>query len=726
MTSVLPNDDTRRGPDSGASKVRDAAEQIRAYLANQWKPIRLNGDTKRPVDEKWPDRWVSEEDLIAWHRRGGGIGIQVGPMSDHIACIDLDTPEARRLAPHFLPDTLKAGKEAEDLASHLVVRSEGISYLKIADGASEVISLKASGPANDHAGHQFCVAPSMHVTKGAYRWMPDFDPSRVRDMGPEALVEAVRRLGVTALILKYFPKDGRHEYSKAIAGTLLRRGYDAEGLADIMEIVWTEVRAPRDGVKNAAKNVFDTAERILDGKSVTGKTRLNEIVAGLGDSLVAAAGLKQRTDVGVEDGQDGRPQQLDDLELASRWLHKAKDVKFSAHGWMRYKDGHWHKVEDGLVSQAITRYLGRMPNTSVTANRVASVLRLAENESYVRTERWDANQDIIVCKNGTLDLRTFELREHRPEDYAMGGLAFDYDPSALAEAWDEFIGGHLGPEVWAFLQEFAGYSLTTDTSYELALWLLGAGGTGKSTFLEGLTSIMGNRVGRLSLSDIERSSFALENIVGKTLLTATEQPSTFIKQVDIINTLISGETISVNRKNKPLVDVRPTAKLAWAMNSLPKIREEGNGIFRRLMIVKFPALAPQEKDPAVKERIRLLEPPGILAWAVEGLRRLRKRDGFKIPESVRVVVQDFEHSNDPPRQFLEEVCERGDESLHVGRKELYDAYAKWCKYYGFKPKAVTQIREDWLRLGLKEGKSQGKKNYKGVKIVDTDFDTWGR
>jgi P4 family phage/plasmid primase-like protien len=606
------------------------------------------------------------------------------------------------------------------------VRSEGVSYLKIADGASEVISLKASGPANDYAGHQFCVVPSMHATKGAYRWMPDFDPSRVRDIGPETLVDVVRQLGVAALILKYLPKDGRHEYSKAIAGTLLRRGYDAEGLAEIMEIVWTEARAPRNGVKNAAKNVFDTAERILDGKSVTGKTRLNEIVAGQGDSLVAAAGLKQRTDVGVEDGQDGRPQQLDDLELASRWLHKAKDVRFSAHGWMRYKDGQWHKVEDGLVSQAVTCYLGRMPNTSVTANRVTSVLRLAENESYVRTDRWDANQDIIVCKNGTLDLRTFELREHRPEDYAMGGLPFEYDPTAKAEAWDEFIGGHLGPEIWGFLQEFAGYSLTTDTSYELALWLLGAGGTGKSTFLEGLTSIMGNRVGRLSLSDIERSSFALENIVGKTLLTATEQPTMFIKQVDIINTLVSGEMISVNRKNKPIVDVRPTAKLAWAMNSLPKIREEGNGIFRRLMIVKFPALAPHEKDPAVKERIRLLEPPGILAWAVEGLRRLRKRDGFKIPESVRVVVQDFEHSNDPPRQFLEEVCERGDESLHVGRKELYDAYAKWCKYYGFKPKAVTQIREDWLRLGLKEGKSQGKKNYKGVKIVDTDFDTWGR
>jgi hypothetical protein len=105
-------------PDGARAYTEAGAEQIRAYLASQWKPIRLEGDTKKPVDTGWPERWVSEEDLIAWFRGGGGIGIQVGPVSDHIACVDLDAAEARRLAPHFLPDTLKAGKEAEDLASH--------------------------------------------------------------------------------------------------------------------------------------------------------------------------------------------------------------------------------------------------------------------------------------------------------------------------------------------------------------------------------------------------------------------------------------------------------------------------------------------------------------------------------------------------------------------------------------------------------------------------------
>jgi putative DNA primase/helicase len=244
---------------------------------------------------------------------------------------------------------------------------------------------------------------------------------------------------------------------------------------------------------------------------------------------------------------------------------------------------------------------------------------------------------------------------------------------------------------------------------------VGPSGSGKSTYLEGVSAIMGDRVGQLSLADIERSSFALENIVGKTLLTATEQPSMFIEQVDILNALISGETLKINRKNKAIVDVRPVAKLAWAMNTKPRIREEGSGIFRRLQIVEFPTLDPAKRLPAVKQRIMELEPPGILAWAVEGLKRLKERDGFDIPESVRAAVEDFEYSNDPPRQFIEEMCKRGDD-LSVGRKDLYEAYARWCKHYGFKPKAVTQIREDWIRLGLKEGKSHGKKLYRGVEI----------
>jgi P4 family phage/plasmid primase-like protien len=703
----------------------EGREQIRAYFAAQWKPVRLHCETKKPKGLEWQNRWVSEEDLITWYEAGGGVGVQVGPRSDYIVAVDLDTAEARKLAPKFLPDTLKAGKEREPLPSHWIYRSEGASFFKVSDPTGgEVIAFKASGPDNDFAGHQFAAAPSVHAEKGAYVWLPKFDPARVMDIGRDTLEDAVRRLGVAAIIRAHLPARNRHEYSKAVAGTLIRRGYDVDTLAEIHRIVWEDAGAPSEGVQAAQKNVHDTLTRYTDGKPFTAKTRLQELVPGLGDALIAAAGLKNRADLGLEEGTDGKPETPDDYELATRWLNRNKSVRYSAHGWMRYKGGYWQKLEDGLVSQAITRYLGNMSNVRITANKVASVHKLAADESFVRTDVWDARRDVIVCQNGTLDLNTFELREHRPEDYALGGLPFDYDASARAETFEQFIGGHVGIEKWRFLQEFAGYALTTDTEHEIAVWLVGPGGSGKSTYIEGLSAIMGERAGQLSLADIERSPFALENIVGRTLLTATEQPSMFIKQVDIINRLISGEVIKINRKNKAVIDVRPVSKLAWAMNTKPRIREEGNGIFRRLQIVEFPALPEAERDPAVKQRVMQLEAPGILAWAVEGLKRLRERGGFQIPESVRAAVQAFEYANDPPRQFIEECCKTGEE-YNTGKRALYRAYSSWCKTYGHKPKAETQIREDWLRLGLTEGKIQGKKVYRGAEVEETPDPFYG-
>ena len=46
----------------------------------------------------------------------------------------------------------------------------------------------------------------------------------------------------------------------------------------------------------------------------------------------------------------------------------------------------------------------------------------------------------------------------------------------------------------------------------------------------------------------------------------------------------------------------------------------------------------------------------------------------------------------------------------------------------FSPRAGTSSasRRFWLRLGLKEGASKGKKHYKGVTLLDETFDSWGR
>jgi P4 family phage/plasmid primase-like protien len=672
-------------------------EQIKAYYTFGYKVLVL-GDKNpfnpyHPKGEEWQNDYVQEEDALAHCAKGGNIGLQMGAVSDWLCAVDLDTEEVRRLAPKFLRETLKAGKEKEDLPSHHVCRSEGAGHLQIKDiGGKEILALKASGQGQ---GHQIKVAPSVHPEKGRYRWIPSFSPPAILDIGAETLRTAVRRLGIAGLIRRHLPDEGRHEYSKAVAGTLLRRGYDADDLAEIMTIVWEDTGAPRDGVKSAAKNVHDTARRLEDDKPFTGGTTLNGIVPGLAEVLVRAAGLERNQAFGAEVGESDDGEKADDSDLARLWLYKRKNVRSSPHGWLHYADGWWRLLDEGLITQDILRLMDRSPG-KVNANRLKSVFTLARHHSYVKGEVWDANKDIVVCTNGTLDLNTYKLRDHRPEDRALGGLPFDYDPNAMAEAWNEFIGKRLPAEEWEFLQEFVGYSLTTDCSYEIAIWLVGEGGTGKSTFVEGVQGIAGNRAAGLSLTDIERSPFALEGLVGKTLLTATEQPATFIKYVDLLNKIISGEVVQVNRKNKPILDVRSTAKILWAMNRTPQVREEGSGFFRRIHPITFPPLD-GPKVPAIKERIMTLEGPGILAWAVEGLKRLRERDGFDVSESVREAMAGYELGNDPPAQFLAELCELG-ETYETTAPELHETYTAWCKLYGYKAKSKNNAGEDWNRL----------------------------
>jgi D5 N terminal like len=48
--------------------------------------------------------------------------------------------------------------------------------------------------------------------------------------------------------------------------------------------------------------------------------------------------------------------------------------------------------------------------------------------------------DILPCRNGLLDLMTWELLPHTHTFLSMNAVSYDYDPEAKAPAWEKFIG----------------------------------------------------------------------------------------------------------------------------------------------------------------------------------------------------------------------------------------------------------------------------------------------
>jgi len=49
----------------------------------------------------------------------------------------------------------------------------------------------------------------------------------------------------------------------------------------------------------------------------------------------------------------------------------------------------------------------------ITRHLLASVLKLGQLSVYVPRERWDANPDILVFSNGTLEISERRFREHK-------------------------------------------------------------------------------------------------------------------------------------------------------------------------------------------------------------------------------------------------------------------------------------------------------------------------
>ena len=407
----------------------------------------------------------------------------------------------------------------------------------------------------------------------------------------------------------------------------------------------------------------------------------------------------------------------DQAELERRWCEVAPKTMYGLGEWRRYTGGIWEETPADAIKREIKSivFQARPEGIRPTDSMIRSVMELARLEVVEPDDSlWDASTDRIVCKNGTFYIPTMALEEHSPGDYATFRLEFDYDPEATAPTWQYFLASTV-PDVQDFLQEFAGYCLTTDTQHELALWLVGKYGSGKSTLIEGIQTMLGKRVVTLGLANIEQSRFSLGNLAGKTLAVATEQPAIYMQATHILNAIISGEILEVERKFRDPVNMRPYAKIIWAMNDMPRVPDAANGLFRRVKVIKFPPIPEKDRDPRIKEAIKT-EGAGILNWALEGLRRLRARGRFEIPECVKSATADFQRHNDIPALFVEECCLTGPD-YKTQANTLYQTYKKWCEDSGHKPMSSTSLAGEWERLSFEKYSANGRHYYRGVGVL---------
>lgn len=348
----------------------------------------------------------------------------------------------------------------------------------------------------------------------------------------------------------------------------------------------------------------------------------------------------------------------------------------------------------------------------------------------VMPEELDADPWALNVLNGTLDLRTGELRPHRREDLLTHLCPVDYDPDAKSELWEAFLQrvtcGDLALQ--RFLQQVAGYALTGSTREEKLLFVYGPARSGKSTFLGALQATLGEDYShtcdfeaflKRKPSGGPRDSIA--NMAGKRLVVSVETDEGARLAEGLIKTLTGGDRVRARRLYANEIEFLPQFKLFLAANDRPRARDDDDALWERILEVPFPYSIPRsERNPDVKDT--LCDPAqsgaAILAWAVTGCLDWQ-RGGLQVPQAVELSTLDYRESQNPLREFLAERCLLDPEAW-TPSAAIMDAYRAWAQGANVRHPLTAKAVGDKLRaLGCEqEQRGSGRtRGWRGIGLL---------
>lgn len=382
------------------------------------------------------------------------------------------------------------------------------------------------------------------------------------------------------------------------------------------------------------------------------------------------------------------------------------------------------RTEAMLTSnQKERRALLKWQKTSENAGRIAAMITLAQSEAelVVHVADLDQHPKLLNCRNGTLDLQTFELRPHRRKDLLTQKIPVSYDPTAECPEWLKFLGRVLGgsDEVMRFVQRAVGYSLTGEMTAQCFFLLYGGGQNGKSTFLNTLREMFGDYGYPAAFHTFLHQQHGemrndLAALRGKRFVTAIEAESGERLSESVIKSITGGDPITARYLHREYFSYIPQCKIWMGVNDKPTIRSTGRGIWRRLHPIAFTVEIPDtEVDQELPEKLRR-EWPGILRWALEGCRQWRAAK-LAPPLEVQKAKAEYREEMDVLGPFISECCEVGPD-YKITAAAIYQKYKSHCDRNGEKPWAQRTFGLALKQRGFKPDKDgDGTRYWRGVR-----------
>jgi putative DNA primase/helicase len=413
--------------------------------------------------------------------------------------------------------------------------------------------------------------------------------------------------------------------------------------------------------------------------------------------------------------------------------------------WIVYKEGMWTvDASEALVTEAAKRVakslfkmvqgLSGTVRTDVfkagvraeSAAGISGMVRLARGHEsiIVGTQQMDANPDILNVRNGTIDLRTGELRPHNPADLCTKQCPVDYDPNATAPLWDQCLRTWLpDADVREYVQREAGAGTTGHPTETLSVHY-GTGANGKSKFFGAIQAVLGHYAATphkslLIVQKHDEHDTVKADLFRRRLAVAAETPQAGRLNEETVKHLTGGDVIKGRRMREDPWEFLPSHTLILMSNHRPEVSGGDEGIWRRLRIVPWTVTIPEaDRDENLHAKLAA-EASGTLRWLVVGAGRYLDEGLQRAPDAVRQATAEYRDAEDTPGRFIREmiVFAKGGS---VVAPDVGAVHAAWCRDVGIDlvPSHWREVLPRLRALGAAQKRSHGQMRWGGLRLSD--------
>lgn len=483
---------------------------------------------------------------------------------------------------------------------------------------------------------------------------------------------------------------------------LIPGGLDSAALEKFMSEVYRTAHAYPTSLMDAARAIKD--KLIAQGYSSPSEEQIVKLVKAASDDDDVAAMEALRA------AQAILKEQYTHDDLLSLRYHRGR-----FHEWTGecYKE-----IRDEDMSPLVTRWLqnhGGQTNQGYVSNVLGNLaaLTLLRTSLPVPFRILDVKSDgkaivsaenLVGFQNGILNLdklltAQIQVEPHSPLWFSRTVLPYSFERDAKCYGWMGFLAEVLNydREMMLLVQEMFGYCLSGNMRYQKFFILQGEGSNGKSVVLDVLQAMLGDE--NVSSIPLDRfgDRFTLAEMEGKlaNIYADLEEINKFDE--GMLKSLTSGDPIQIERKYKDPYTMHPSAKVIFSTNTLPHIRDRSQGIWRRLVVVPFNVVIPEEEqDKQLPAKLKK-ELPGIFNWAVQGLKALNTRGRFIDPVPCTQIRDEYRLTTDPVAMFLEEAVTDSPGSS-ILCTQLYGKYRQWAHDNGHVPLSNVNFGRQLTRL----------------------------